>query len=287
MTVAASRRPWRKNLYENKDYPDNYTDESFLDELKKNLHIRTVTFKEACFGAGLLTQQICVVVIFACTFVYLYNEWIDPVNLIIYTDATVLLAYCLLFHGQYDFMNLCRTSCIYTICSYMLSPLLKTLTETIDTDTIYSTTVIMMLIHLIFFDYGVPALIVSSSLSLNAAIFGAVCLASRLPLCVSVTAFVHVTVQCFALAPLFLTKVGFSFYNLVLEISVTASILYSISGVMTIFYFLVVFFINVICPYLFIKWYSYKENIYGPWDEAIINVSGSPSFKQKLQCFNS
>lgn len=281
MSIETERKPWRKNLYENEDYPDNYTDESFLDELKKNLYIRKVTFKEACFGAGLLSQQICIVVIFACTYVYLYNEWIDPVNLIIYTNAELLAGYCVLFYGNYNFRKTCRTSCIYAVCSFLLSPILKTLTETIDTDTIYSTTVIMMLIHLIFFDYGVPALIVSSSLSLNAAIFGAVCLASRLPSYVSVTAFVHVTVQCFALAPLFLTKLGFSIYNLIFIISITAFILYTISGIMTVLFFSVIFFINVICPYLFIKWYSYKENIYGPWDEAVINIPGSPVLKNK------
>lgn len=273
------KKPWRKNLYENEDYPDNYTDESFLDELKKNLYIRKISFIEACFGAGLVSQEICIVVIFACVFVYLYNEWVDPVKLMISSDVTFLVLYFILFYGEYNFMKTCRTSCFYALCSYMLSPILKTLTETISTDTIYSTTVIMMLIHLIFFDYGVPALIVSSSLSLNAAIFGAVCLASRLPLYVSVTTFVHITVQCFALAPLFLTKLGFSFSILIFTITSTAAILYTISGIMTVFFFMVIFFINVVCPYLFIKWYSYKENIYGPWDEAVINIPGSPSFK--------
>lgn len=277
MTANLCRKPWKKNLYENEDYPDNYTDESFLDELKKNLHIRKVTFAEACFGAGLLSQQICIVVIFACIFVYLYNEWLNSVNLIIYSGCISLLAYCVLFRGNYNFLKTCRTLGCYIICSYLLSPVLKTLTETIDTDTIYSTTVCMMIVHLIFFDYGVPALIVSSSLSLNAAIFGAVCLASRLPSSISVTAFLHVTVQCFALAPLFLTKVGSSFCTLILLVMLTASVLYSVSHVMVSFFLITIVFINLICPYLFIKWYSYKDNIYGPWDEAVIRVPGSPS----------
>ena len=30
------KKPWKKILYEEQDYPDNYVDESFLDELKKN-----------------------------------------------------------------------------------------------------------------------------------------------------------------------------------------------------------------------------------------------------------
>lgn len=31
-----ARKHWRKILYEEQDYPDNYVDESFLDELRKN-----------------------------------------------------------------------------------------------------------------------------------------------------------------------------------------------------------------------------------------------------------
>ena len=31
-----ARRPWRKVLYVDQGVPDNYVDESFLDEMKKN-----------------------------------------------------------------------------------------------------------------------------------------------------------------------------------------------------------------------------------------------------------
>ena len=30
------KKPWRKVLYEDQGVPDNYVDESFLDEMKKN-----------------------------------------------------------------------------------------------------------------------------------------------------------------------------------------------------------------------------------------------------------
>lgn len=31
-----SQKCWRKILYEEQDYPDNYVDASFLDEMRKN-----------------------------------------------------------------------------------------------------------------------------------------------------------------------------------------------------------------------------------------------------------
>ena len=31
-----AKKPWRKVLYEDQGVPDNYVDQSFLDEMKKN-----------------------------------------------------------------------------------------------------------------------------------------------------------------------------------------------------------------------------------------------------------
>lgn len=45
------RKPWRKNLYENADYEDNYTDPSFLQELKTNANLQTYTLPEAILSA--------------------------------------------------------------------------------------------------------------------------------------------------------------------------------------------------------------------------------------------
>ena len=36
MMTAEGKRQWRKILYEDQGYPDNYTDKSFLHEMKKN-----------------------------------------------------------------------------------------------------------------------------------------------------------------------------------------------------------------------------------------------------------
>jgi len=190
----------------------------------------------------------------------------------IFANCLSFIAYCTLFYGNYNLLSTCGNVACYIMCSYLLSPVLKTLTESIDTDTIFSTSVSMMIVHLIFFDYGVPALIVSSSLSLNAAIFAAVCLTSRLPCPTSVTAFINVTVQCFALLPLLLTRIGSSLFTLFLLILATTTILYSVSSVMTFFFLNTIGFINLLCPYLFVKWHTYKDNIYGPWDEAVIYV---------------
>uniref|UniRef100_A0A1A9VIS0 Uncharacterized protein n=2 Tax=Glossina TaxID=44049 RepID=A0A1A9VIS0_GLOAU len=106
--MTTKRKPWRKNLYENSDYEDNYTDPSFLKDLKTNLHVRFFTLGEAI-------------------------------------------------------------------------QVLHTLTYAISTDTIFSMTFFVMVLNLVFCDYGLSVAMVSKAISLNAAIFGSICLASRLP----------------------------------------------------------------------------------------------------------
>ncbi|KAL2736608.1 phosphatidylinositol N-acetylglucosaminyltransferase subunit C [Vespula maculifrons] len=101
---------WKKNLYEFTDLPDNYTDSTFLTELRKNVKSDYVSRLEA-------------------------------IN---------------------------------------LAAILRTLTETISTDTIYAMTILMFLTHLIFNKYGSTEIFFSDSLSITSSIFGSLMLASRL-----------------------------------------------------------------------------------------------------------
>lgn len=266
------RKPWKKNLYENEGYPDNYTDQSFLEELKKNINMRQVTVKEAILGAGLVTQEFCLVVLFIVAFVYIHNEWL-PLELVLLQTALVsLFCYVICIYNQSGRLRHVRTVLVFFIFGYVLAPVLKTLTESISTDTIYATTVFMMSVHLIFFDYGVKVPIVSSSLSLNSAIFGAICLASRLSSSLQVFILLSITVECFILLPLVLAKVEGSFFILFFVIALSFYSVWSVSLTMTVLFVLVVLFINVLCPFWFLKWYRYKDNIYGPWDEAVVSL---------------
>ncbi|KAI8441444.1 hypothetical protein MSG28_015044 [Choristoneura fumiferana] len=43
------KKPWVKNLYENREYPDNYTDSKFLEDLRKNLYVEK-KYKDNIYG---------------------------------------------------------------------------------------------------------------------------------------------------------------------------------------------------------------------------------------------
>ncbi|EDS29547.1 phosphatidyl inositol N-acetylglucosaminyl transferase subunit C [Culex quinquefasciatus] len=267
------RKPWRKNLYENADYEDNYTDPSFLQELKTNANLQTYTLPEAFLGATRLSQQISIVASFLIVFHYLYTDTLKPQSILGQAIFGTVAGY-LIYAGRSlrlgtvieDF----KTAAAVLVFGYIFSPLLHTLTDSVSTDTIFSMTFLVLMLHLIFYDYGVPAVIVSKAISLNAAIFGAICLASRLSSPFHAFVLLEVAAVYFALGPILLAKIR-SVPLLVATVAVCFYLLLQLS--MTIFwtYVCVLAFVNGFCPLLFVRLQRHKNNIHGPWDEAIVS----------------
>lgn len=271
------KKPWVKNLYENRDYPDNYTDSKFLEELRRNLYVEKVTLKEAVLGSFRVVLRVCICVLYAILYVYMYNEWINTYTVIHMSITATILCYILyIFVESAALVRHLKTVLVYLVIGYLLSPILHTLTDTVSTDTIYAWAVIMILIHLIFFDYDVPAAIVSKSLSINAAIFASVCLVSRLSTPFDAFILLTVSVIFFVLSPqlfkvLLYTKLFLLLFSLILLLTLVS--LYSVSLVLMMYFVLLIGVLSGYCPLMFVKWQKYKDNIYGPWDEAVINGS--------------
>lgn len=266
-----------KNLYEKQDYPDNYTDKKFLQEFQKNINIQKVTLCEAIVGSFRVVLRLCLCILYAILFVYMYNEWIHTYTVIYMSVALTVFCYTLyICFETAAILRHFKTVLIYIVIGYLLSPILHTLTDTVSTDTIFAWAVIMMLIHLIFFDYNVPAAIVSKSLSINAAIFASVCLVSRLSTPFDAFILLTVSVIFFVLSPqlfsVFLDTNLFVFLFLSTLVLTVVS-LYTVSRVLLVYFLLSVVVLSGYCPVMFVRWQKYKENIYGPWDEAVIHDS--------------
>jgi phosphatidylinositol glycan class C protein len=267
------KKPWKKILYENQPYPDNYTDETFLRDLRTN--IKLVSLSEAIWGDTLLLEEFCTVIAFVLIYVYLFNEWVRPeaifnISSVLTAASFVLYRFLYTKDVKNRFGHDLRTVLIFVVFGYLFSPVLHTLTDTISTDTIYTMTFFMMVIHLIFFDYGVSAAVVSNSLSLSAAIFASICLASRLASAYHAFIFITVAIELFVLFPLLRSKVK-SFYVIGSLFLFDAYFLMKSSMLFMMLFILTAVFINIGCPTFFIKYQKYKSNIYGPWDEAIVD----------------
>ena len=173
-------------------------DRRFLEELWKNIYAQKYQYWAVVFESSVVIQQLSSVCVFVVIWWYMDEGLLAPQWLFGTGLASSLIGYVLFYLADGDegqkksewtqWADL-KSAGVFITFTYGFSPVLKTLTESVSTDTIYATAVFMLLGHLIFFDYGANAAIVSCTLSLNVAIFASVCLASRLPR--SLHAFLH------------------------------------------------------------------------------------------------
>lgn len=272
----AKRVPWQKTLYGNAGYPDNYTDISFLKDLQRNKNVKIFKLGEAVAGATQLNQQISSCTIFLVLFYVMYAELVVPEIVLSYSTLVTLLGYLIFMSTQSEKLEMLKndskTVLAVLIFGHILSPMLHTLTDSISTDTIFTITFLVMTIHLIFFDYGLPAFMVSKAVSLNAAIFGSICLASRLPSSFHAFTLLVVAAQFFVLLPILVRAFWKPWLILVVFVGCSYS-LWLLSVTVMVLYQMASILVNVVCPGMFVYMQQFKNNIHGPWDEAIIKDS--------------
>lgn len=294
-------KPWQKTLYGNHGYPDNYTDPSFLQDMQTNKDVKIFNLSEAIRGAARVNQQITCITMFLQIFHRMRSHQLYATHVLIMSLATTLLGYIVHIircrrrrppqpqeqesssssneatsnvsnrtaaHAQ--LVDDSKTVfCVLTF-GYIMAPMLHTLTNSISTDTIFTMTFFVLIIHIVCFDYGVPAFIVSKAVSVNAAIFGTICLASRLATSLDAFALLVVAAQFFVLFPIFAKHIKSPIQLLMLMAIVCCAGLYNASETVLVLYVLVIGFVNIVCPYIFVRQQRYKNNINGPWDEAIV-----------------
>lgn len=272
----SERKSWKKNLYENQGYEDNYTDPSFLKDLKKNYNLEQYTLKQCLFGVTKISQEISVVTLFLIIFYQLYINEIQPQKLLFNSFALTGIGYLIyvIYNGNNseiakNVIEDSKTVFTVLIFGYMFSPILHNLTDSISTDTIFSTTFIILFFHLLLHDYGIDGFLVSRTISLNNGIFASICLASRLSTPFHAFVFLVISVEIFVLKPLLFEKI-WKPAMLIPIIGVTVYCLMNISKVLLIFYLIILCFVNIVCPIIFQILHNHKCTIKGPWDEAII-----------------
>lgn len=268
-----TRKPWKKNLYENREYEDNYTDESFLKDLKKNYNQTQYTFRECFLGVTNVSQEISCVTLFIIVFFYLFENTVQPQKILFNSFVLTGIGY-MIYIGM-DIKKLSnviedsKTVGVVLLFGYIFSPLLHTLTDSISTDTIFSSTLVILFFHLLLHDYGVDGFLVSRTVSLNCGIFASICLASRLSTTHHAFVLLVISAEVFVLKPLLFEKIWRP-WMLPPIIAVTCYFLFLISRLILFVYLSILLFVNVLCPFIFQRLNNKKCTISGPWDEALI-----------------
>jgi phosphatidylinositol glycan class C protein len=159
---------WKKILYEKQPFPDNHVDSSFLSSMVTNANLRRPRFRGLAFDTLVISQQISVVVCFLQVFYYFFNGHLSVKWLIVIDAVLLFVGFALrslmeeeidmeidklrLF-GSYIASNVKRLFVFITIL-LALSPVLKTLTSSFSSDTIYALTMVFCGLHVFLHDYS-------------------------------------------------------------------------------------------------------------------------------------
>jgi phosphatidylinositol glycan class C protein len=207
----------------------------------------------------------------------------------------------------------------YGMGLYVLSPVLAALTDPISDDTIAALSIILLVIHLSFQDYGylnpepprarnietkspttpvrvpartefvnrmrkgsygeasftaAPSPLYHAPVSLNAGIFASLMMASRLSSHNLAFVIIALAVEMFALFPIMAhhLKVRSWWGSFLLVVGLVASavfLLQRLSNLVTYIYIGTIIFATFVSPFC-LQWIQrYKNEIHGPWDEAV------------------
>lgn len=238
-------QPWRKLLWVQQPYPDNYVDESFLSQMKQNSHVQQYTFWALSSDSSGILAHLCTIAVFAIVFLGIYSRGWNPIWFAMGSGALTIFGYVfwrnvLLSYDpdapggagsdtspsatsagsklesmvqQQSMMTTLKSSLLIFFTLLALSPVLKSLTQSTSSDSIWALACWLCIANICFNDYSSLASASSSSaelksiLSTNLALSAAIVLASRLATTVSVFSFVLFSIQIFGVFPTFMRLV--------------------------------------------------------------------------------
>ncbi|CAF0805570.1 unnamed protein product [Rotaria sordida] len=227
--------------------------------------------------SGLITQQVSLVILFIILFIHLDNDNLHPKNILI-INALIGIIGLFLYRRHINIKLLqenLKTLLIFLLFGSMVSPVVFTLTKTISTDTIYAMSTLMMLTHLIFYDYGAETAMVQKALSFSVALFSSVCLASRLSTSFHTFCLVTSAVLVFALwseLRKYIKKSSFRIFSLLTIVHIIGCVIFlsRLSLLCTILYILAIIFLTFLCPLWLVSLQKFKISIRGAWEEAVV-----------------
>lgn len=274
-------------LYERQPYPDNYIDNvKFLDQLHTVTDPVAVSYVSTLIDCSVLAQQFAVISLFLSVYRYILASKISVPKLI-FVDC-VLLCVMLIANFWLDdgmarrkksFVRSIQSLFIFGICLRISAPILQTLTLTFSEDTIYALGFILSSIHLVFFDYSLDGSNARGTISLNAAIFTAILLSSRLTEIDMVVAFMLLAVNFFSHFPETSKKIRqhSKIFHMLLTFLLwgTASyLIYYLDKTLFAVFEGMITFLWLVCPVWLCHMSTHsKKSLHGPWDEATVDVS--------------
>lgn len=306
--ISLSGKPqrWKKLLYLNQPYPDNYTDTSFLDQLKTNSTVIKYSYWKFVDDFATMAFYLSTIFLITLIFSIMYNHSVSSICLVTITGAIGVLE-VIVWKMISDSTNNATTTIgpsstassskfksalIIVFIILVISPVLKSLTRSTSSDSIWALSFILFLANLLFHDYCFNLRQLHHHrfyrpiISTNVSLANGIVLASRLNSTVEVFCFLIFTIQLNILLPFFyhlMRKKNFalnlddkmtfltshSTHLLVFTQVIISRLTFTyLSARILFFWYLVQAFILFELPAYFLFLQKYKNEIQGPWDSA-------------------
>lgn len=269
---------WKKLLYLKQPFPDNYTDESFLDQLKTNLTVVKYSYWKLVYDFSLISMYISSLLLVILTFTSIYYNQINPIIPIIISSLSLMTFLIGLPKNLLSNTQNIKSFLLINFILLVLSPLLKSLTRSTSSDSIWALSFILCLINIVFHDYAMDISKIINYrpiLSTNISMANGIVLASRLSSNLQVYCFLLFVLQFNILLPF----IDFSLrkfsrfnqhYTLLISIQlISLSMIWKLANFnLFLIYFSGQIGILFCLPGYFLFLQKYKNELQGPWDPA-------------------
>ena len=270
-----TRSPWKRLLWLKQEYPDNYTDPSFIElrarqkaesNQKSDRKLSEAARAQIRLDFISFYQTILNTSFIYITFTYIYYYGFDPI------PPTIFLSFITLIVSRTkvdpllsSFMDV-KSSLIITFAMLTLSPVLKSLSKTTASDSIWTLSFWLTLWY-IFVISSTKSKDKPSNLSTNILVALVAVLSSRLSTTIDVFCFLLICIQLNIILPTYL-----SVTNKVVPI-ISNIIVYSFLNVaLGWIYMLLIFFASVFYITVLPKWFIYWKINYHKRDNDLLST---------------
>ncbi|RKP30556.1 phosphatidylinositol N-acetylglucosaminyltransferase [Metschnikowia bicuspidata] len=280
--MSRSSVRWKKLLYLRQPFPDNYTDTSFLDQLRRNTTVAKYSYLKLVHDFSLVAFYCLLLLLVNVNFSAIYmNLWNPHVPTWLSSFISFILV-CL----DATFRSRKRSFMLYMIICMLLlvfSPVLRSLTQSTSLDSIWVLLLILTILTAIFHDYSLDLTADYRNItSTNMSFANSIVLASRLPTSMSVFSFLVFSIEVTVFVPIidfYLRKKLLSghFVAMITVFVTVAWMIYRVHGPVFLGIYAFGLFGMLVClPVYFIFLQRYKNELQGPWDTAKPVLKSTP-----------
>ncbi|KZT55913.1 GPI2-domain-containing protein [Calocera cornea HHB12733] len=276
ITAASDGPAFRKILYGPQTRPTNYVPDNFLSSLQRNVNVRPHTYLNLLLNALPVTGFIAVLALFLALFGLLLEGTLPAA-------ALVLLAGIVFVVGWIGYEAMGRTSqatkavksaILVTTFLLSLSPILRTLSQSTSSDTIYALATFLFLLSLLLFPSPYKT---AGHIATTTSVSASLVLASRLPGSEDVFALLLLAVLAFSLFPILSERLRTTSTGpyILFTVLLSLSPLYAMSFLQLGGTSLIPAYAIIICavtfggPAALLYSQRFKNEIRGPWDPAV------------------